>query len=312
MSDVAIHAHGDQVAGMGHIIRQLVLARELRRRGVPVVFATAPDSTGGRRVAQEGFTVTPAAAATLAIIDMPCGPNPETLLAVQGTARRTVVFIGSGQILEHPRAVQALADLVIEQSVMPPDHTVPQTIGGGDYLLIDPRFAQVRTCADGPIVVGYGGRDFLQLTEGTVAALAGRGRELRVVTGPAREPLVDVPAGVTAVHAPASLVDVFNGAALYVGAFGMSALEALRCGLPIVCNGWSDDHVRSVDALRELGVAASLGRAEKFNARELRMAAAIMWGARDAWQRASDKARQLCDGQGVVRCADAVLGLLGC
>lgn len=312
MADIAIHAHGDAVAGMGHIMRQLVLARELRRRGAAVVFVTDADSPGGRRVASNDFPVVARALTQVAISDVPCGPDPALLARLKHVAGRVVVFIGSGQILSHPGAVTLVADLVIEQAVMPVSGLVPQSVGGGEYLLIDPRYAQVRGAAAGPIVVCYGGRDFLQLTESTVEALAGCGRELRVVTGPAREPLADVPPGVTAIHAPASLVEAFDGAALYVGAFGMSALEALASGVPVVCNGWSDDHVRSVEALHKLGVGVSLGRAEEFDGSALRQVVELNLVHRPSivWHAASDAARALVDGQGAARCAEAVMGLL--
>lgn len=312
MADIAIHAHGNDVAGMGHIIRQLVLARELRRRGAAVVFVTDPDSAGGRRVASDDFPVVSRALTRVAISDVPCGPDPALLARLKHVAGRVVVFIGSGQILSHPGAVTLAADLVIEQSVMPVSGLVPQSVGGGEYLLIDPRYAQVRGAAAGPIVVCYGGRDFLGLTERTVEALAGAGRELRVVTGPAREPLADVPPGVTAIHAPPSLVEVFDGASLYVGAFGMSALEALASGVPVVCNGWSDDHVRSVEALHKLGVGVSLGRAEAFDAGLLGHTVELNLVHRPevVWQAASARAASLVDGQGARRCADAVMGLL--
>lgn len=314
MVDVAIYANGDEVAGMGHIIRQLVLARELRGRGVEVAFVTTPDSAGGRRVAQESFPLVSRALSRLAISDVPCGPTPAVVSRLKRAAGRLVVFIGSGQILAHPDAVRDCADLVIEQSVMPPDATVPQTIGGGGYLLVDPRYATVRGCAGGPIVVCYGGRDFLGLTERTVAALAGHGRAVRVVTGPARGPLAEVPEGVQAIHAPESLVSVLDGAAVYVGAFGMSALEALTCGVPVVCNGWSDDHVRTVSSLQAMGVARNLGRAEAFDAEVLHRVVTQLIEATEtrlpAWQLASGAARALVDGQGARRCADAVMGLM--
>jgi spore coat polysaccharide biosynthesis predicted glycosyltransferase SpsG len=312
MSQVLIMVRGDAHDGMGHVVRQLVLARALSQRGVDVCFETAPDTPGHAALAASGFLVrttpyTEKFRFDAVLVDVESGPSRATMEGLR-CYPRVVVFCGSGQALAAPDAVRAGADLVVYQSVLPDDGLMPHVLAGPEWLILDPRYAHAHASQGGHVVVCYGGTDFGALTERTVAALAGGDRPLLAVTGPARDPLATVPDGASTVHAPPSLVSVLDGAALFIGALGMSALEAVRVGVPCVLNGWTPDHVRTAEHLQRLGAARNLGLAADFDPDVLRCAVETFeW---KYWPSVSRRCRELVDGDGARRVAEAIGAML--
>ena len=304
---------GDTVNGMGHVSRQLVLARALSDRGVEVVFSTDSGTPGAEWLARSEFDVRyeyeikPVADAI--ILDYEHGPTRGMLERVRPHFAKVIVVAGSGYQLQDAAAVCGLADLRIYQGL----HATPEAVSGAEHILIDPRYAGCRPNVKGHIVVSMGGGDPHNLTNLAVSALTDSGRELHVIYGPAyqgrkRVGIINDP--IKCFDAPSTLVDHMHGASLFVGAFGTVAWEALAAGVPCVLTGWSADHVKTAEELGRRAVAVSLGLWSELRAGELRFVVGKLLEDREEWWERSKWARQVVDGQGAGRVADKVCELI--
>lgn len=310
---IIVVTKGDREHGLGHVSRQLVLARELARHDVRVWFQTPRTTPGGAWIARAGYPILEpdevGPAAHAAVIDLEHGPTRLQLERAREQYPLVIVVAGNGYTLQDYDAVRELADLEIYQGldVMLGD----KAVGGIQYVLIDPAFRECTPNIDGPVVLNFGGSDPHSLTEPSLAALAGLEREVICITGPARLPLRGDYPRVTVVDVPPSLVPYLNGASLFLGAFGTVAWEALAAGVPCILTGWSPQHMDTVLKLQGMGVAQSLGLWSEFDAMKLRSAVDTVLQERSLWPAHSTRARGVCDGQGAGRVAAKIVEVLG-
>jgi spore coat polysaccharide biosynthesis predicted glycosyltransferase SpsG len=310
MKRLLVAVLGDRSNGMGHISREMVLARALALCGVEVIFETQYGTPGAAWLVQAGWPVTYQGDLRMAadgyLIDVENGPSRQWLDAARADYPRVIVVAGTGYGLRDYAAVRDLADLEVYQGL----DAAPgaKAISGAEYILIDPAFRDCRPNVAGHICLNYGGADPHNLTGPSVAALAGLERRVVVVVGPAAQftPPAALPANVEFICAPPSLRPYLAGAALFVGAFGTVVWEACAASLGSVMYGWSRDHVTTQARLQALGVGRNLGLWDEFDGAVLRVCVESFLSESKLLPRYYKRARELVDGGGAARVAEKV------
>lgn len=109
---------GSKEHGMGHVVRCLVLAEELRRRGHGVDFVTAHETPGLERIRRVGHRVTDyhpldfswagAGQQDVLVIDHAMGPSRELLELVRPHYAHVVVISAAGYSLNNLEVRHAL------------------------------------------------------------------------------------------------------------------------------------------------------------------------------------------------------------
>ena len=254
---VCIYTIGDQVNGFGHVMRSLVLAEQLQQRGAEVVLATPTATPGLARLRRSSFDLAEILTtsdgwalpeADLLVIDVEHGPRREFLESVRQNFKTLVTVCGSGYKVDDPAAVDELSDLIVEQNPFDVTHVMAtEMLTGPQYIMIDPRYAELTADPEGPIVVSLGGADPYGCTQPIANALGAAGYGgVRVVVGPAAG-MPDIRNGAPEIiHAPESLLSVLDGASALIGALGMTAYEAAAAGVPSLLVSWTADHARTV------------------------------------------------------------------
>ena len=325
MMKLLIYVIGDQQHGMGHVMRCLVLAEELERRGVSVIFVTPPDTPGKRRLQQAGARVYDFHEADLswcyrfpdyhaALIDVENGPTFEALGAMRRYFNHVITVNGSGYTFQNIYAVICLSDLIIYQSILSERDDKVMTLGGADYLMVNPDYAKCQPDFNGPIVISMGGGDPHRLTWKAANAIGDLYRLMIVIQGGAtqgnHDTMMLTQGDVINITAPSSLAPYINGASLLVGAFGMTSYEAAAAGVPSLLTGWSEDHVKTARELEARGICFSLGLWNQFDGGLLREMTAALLSERESWQKMSAAGKALIDGRGAARVADEIIKLI--
>jgi len=322
---VCIYTIGDQVNGFGHVMRSLVLAEQLQQRGAEVVLATPTATPGLARLRRSSFDLAEILTtsdgwalpeADLLVIDVEHGPRREFLESVRQNFKTLVTVCGSGYKVDDPAAVDELSDLIVEQNPFDVTHVMAtEMLTGPQYIMIDPRYAELTADPEGPIVVSLGGADPYGCTQPIANALGAAGYGgVRVVIGPAAG-MPDIRNGAPEIiHAPESLLSVLDGASALIGALGMTAYEAAAAGVPALLVSWTADHARTADLFAARGAAWSYGLAQNLSGAgitEMMGDIATLKKYRSHWNYRSVCARSFCDGQGAARVAERLLSIDG-
>ena len=299
--------------GLGHIKRQIVLARELQQRGLSVEFVHPwHEHVGWDILHQSGFRVSPSEvelpSADMLIVDVEEYPSRDLFLDWRTRYSKVVLFGGAA----YPRFDgENLVDLTVYQGELFDGPSSGHALNGLEYVIVDPAFAACWPSASGHIVVSMGGRDLYNMTPIALAALEGIDRRVICIIGPQFDNLSFKWAQAEIVQSPASLAPYLDGAALCVCATGMTAYEALAAGVLVVLGNISEDHERTAQELDRLGVAVNLGQTHEFTAE--RCAHSIDYfinGRIDVWPEISKRACSLIDGHGVERVSEKVCQLI--
>jgi spore coat polysaccharide biosynthesis protein SpsF len=334
MSDrsVLIRCDGSPTIGLGHVVRCLALARELRdAHSRNVVFAMRGGPLGIGMVREAGFPV----------VEAPKGADFDygswLAEAVETTMAEVLVIDVRDEFMLHDvRSIRertrvriAVIDDISDRRLAADDvfyPPVPQARAlewpdfagrvhtGWEWVLLRPEFAAEprRVPHDPPVVlVSMGGSDPAGLTPRAVSALAlvqgpidcvvllgpgfGNDAELSrlLQTRPHESHIVRD--GAVRAHMLAADLAVLS--------FGVTAYEAAACALPAVHLCLTDDHALSSSAMAQAGIAMSLGRAE--DVEEARLVEAIEGMLADNAGRGAmgARARSLVDGKGAARIA---------
>jgi spore coat polysaccharide biosynthesis predicted glycosyltransferase SpsG len=317
MKRVLFHCIGDSTSGMGHVMRDLVLADQLVRLGVDVAFATPAGTPGAAWIEKRGYPALDGPPSMMApgfdavILDLMLGPTLPLLRSCRLNFN-TVVNIGC--IGFAPAEDMAVVDTFTDLQVYgvnlfdPPRRA--RELSGPDYLLVNPDFRALTPCFDGHVVICLGGADPRGLTRIALEGLATLDRPVKAVVGPAARFEGPVPANTWLFRSPESLLPIMDGAALVVTATGVTAHEALCAGIPCVLTNWTADHARTAAVFHLKGVAANLGLWDAFTPGLVGATVGLNLQRPAAWQQASQAARQLVDGQGAYRVARAILEVM--
>ena len=318
MADILIYTVGDRVHGMGHVVRCLALADALVSLGHTVMFATQHETAGFDRIRRSSYRVVDYAPDDLTwvmrstryqacIVDVENGPDRIMLNAARRFSK-VVVIGGSGYVMKDREAIREIADLFIAQTLLPNDADVT----GAEHIIIRPEYAQCKPSPDGHILISMGGGDPHSMTHRVLSLMEGIGRKLVVINGQASEAIEISEANdsILFVHAPDSLAAYMNGAALFIGALGMSAFEAAAAGVPALLTAWSADHEDATKALASGDVAINLGTWDKLDDGELRQAALDVIGHEARWLAMSVSGKTMVDGKGAARVANCIARLI--
>src|SRR3990167_1837573 len=179
MPNILIFTVGDKLHGMGHVQRQIVLARELARRGIEAKFETLQNTPGYSRIQDAGFrvmSVPDGMQYDICITDVEHGPQLSWLQSIQGRFRRIIIVggVGFAQTNGHD-ALAKLCDLQIYQGELFDPPSSDTALSGPEYLIIDPAYARCRPSHGGHIVVSFGGADPHMLTGRALETVVGLG-----------------------------------------------------------------------------------------------------------------------------------------
>jgi len=231
---------------MGHLIRSLALAAELRERGVLCWFNS--NAFACRLAVREGFTVVDSAnglttmPADAWIVDLQQGCPPHLAQHLRPLSDTLVILNGVGWDSEDP--ARLLADLVFYQGCS----ERPQRLHWGDWagewfegpewVILRPEFARLRRQRQEPhdpprILVSGGGADKGGVT--AIATVLGeQGYDVRVIVGPAADKEQTHPLNVQIFVNPPHVEQVMAWADVAVVSYGMTAFECLCLGLPTI------------------------------------------------------------------------------
>jgi spore coat polysaccharide biosynthesis predicted glycosyltransferase SpsG len=329
---VLVRCDGSPEIGLGHVVRCLALARELRdRHGHPVTFIMRIGALGMGMVRQAGFPV----------FETPKGADFDygawLADAVETTAAEILVLdVRDGLTLDDVRAIRertrlrvAVIDdtsdrrLAADDVFYPP---VPQARAlkwpgfagrvhtGWEWVLLRPAFAAEprRAPHEPPVVlIAMGGSDPAGLTLKAMRALERVPGPIECVLllGPGF--LHDAQLGRLLESCPHVSLIVRDGdvraqmlaADLAVLSFGVTAYEAAACALPAVHLCLTEDHALSSSVFAQAGLAVSLGRADQVEEARLAEVVGSMLADHAGRRAMGARARDLVDGAGTARIA---------
>ncbi|PZG14477.1 PseG/SpsG family protein [Nonomuraea aridisoli] len=305
-------------SGVGHLVRCVALAEELRSRGAEVVFLgeVRGSAWAGAQLSLRGLPLVPAPA------------EPAGLAALARELRLDAVVLDSYELPErtgavlrdHGFAVLAIvdgdprgqqADLYLDQNLGAEHRPFPfagRRLAGARYVLLrDSVRSRRRVRRDGEaprVLCFFGGTDSAGVAPAWAEALRATGRPFHgTVVSP--EPF-EAGGPITVIPPTDRLPELMAGADLVVTAAGSAVWELLHLGVPTALTWVADNQLIGYEELVGRGVAAGLGDAP--DAGSVAVLAGLLAdpAAREEHGR---RGRGLVDGRGRERVADALLAL---
>ncbi len=314
---------------MGHAVRCLALANDLRTRGYEVLFLMREERSGNAFVAHQGFDVVLTESRDqigqiarlhpdVAVFDvMDIGDAALGDLRAKGV--KVVVIDDLGQ-------KDLSADLVVNGNVVAGNHHYTGDVGSS---LLGPSFAILGGDFDGKcnrrssatldsILVTMGGADPRGFTPIVVNSLVekGIGKDILVVKGPAygdRPIAKNMETGIkTQVRVQESVPDLsmlMVAADLVVSAGGRTAYELAATGTPSVLVPTAPHEVEVAKAMVAKGVAMAVSDADEGCLRRELVALVQSTSDLETRRRMADAGLRLIDGKGRSRVIDALVNL---
>ncbi len=334
---ILIRADGDAHIGTGHIMRCLSLTEALRRTGAQVRFACAACSEAlEKRILASGATLT-----RLAVVPGSEADAPETCrLARQLPGRNPwVVADGYGFDADYQRAVKDAgfrllllddfghadhyyADYVLNQNLSARldwyKRCEPETrlLLGPRYALLRPQFAAYRDWSREippvarKVLITMGGADPDNVTAKVVTALDDLDVDAKVVVGGAnRHYTADAGClrmGLTFERDVSNMPELMAWADIAIAAGGTTSWELAFMGVPSLLCVLADNQREIAAALDRAGVCRNLGEHATISERHMHAEMEALLSDSDRRRSMSEKGRELVDGAGAERVADAL------
>ena len=327
---VVFRCDGDSEIGMGHVVRSIALANELRDlNGWGVIFAMQGGAAGIAAVHRAHFPV----------IQMEAGEEPDQWLQLIARRRKPSAIVVDtryplsrtvlGRLRDDGIAIVCIDDLrehrmEAELTVHPP---VPQVAAadwagfrgdqrvGWDWVVLRREFANCpprRSCDVPQVLVTMGGSDPARMTLAAVAALdrIDSSFKVQVVLGAGfqhevelRELLSRTRRTFDVLRDVTNMAELMSAADLAVASFGVTAYELAACGTPGVFFSLTADHEESATVFVEHGMAMSLGQLDERSEHRLATCVQSLLANPETLQRMSHAARNQVDGRGAARIA---------
>lgn len=303
--------------GLGHLERMLALADALHRDLEVLVLLPEGDAALRRRVVDRGHEPVEAAGDTASRVEAAVGVAP----SVDAVVLDGYVFDVGLQRRIHDRVpltviddlgLPADCDLAVNPS--PGGERMRPTgaaafLGGAAYALLRASFVEAREAV---MRRGRGRRTVLVSSGAT--DLDGMGRRvggelldrdttvevIRVVGPDTRATISGAQPREHLLVAPASLAEALTSASIYVGAAGTTAVQAACVGIPGVITAAVPNQAAQATALAAAGCAALV------DARDLAATCLMLLDDRDRCEEMAACGRNLIDGRGASRVAEAV------
>ena len=336
---VLMRADGASFIGLGHVMRSLSLARELRLRGWEVGFATrAYEEESLARIRATGFDADPIEPESSEEADL-----SETLRSAERFGANTIVTDGyafdtafllglraAGLLVASIDDIAAFhfpSDVLINQNINAPKlsyDTAPYTrrLFGPTYAMLRPEFRALRAEAvsrpmgDPPdLLITFGGADMSRQTEKALQAIALLRQPVRVtvLVGDAcrhREEIEAAAARMTCstevLVNPPEVERILAAADLVVSAAGTTTWELCCLGRPMLLMAVADNQRGIVGGMGKAGAAVDLGWFQDVTAGAIAAALERLLGEGRRREDIARKAAKLVDGLGAGRVADCL------
>lgn len=334
MSTVVIRLDADARIGLGHVMRGMALARELRTLNYRVVFVTREEGIAAAHLRSGGFSDVQVFGPDIPEQDAVLGPGPgivvfdigstthEQVAAVKAVGGYVVTFedLGDGRYL---------SDLVVDANLT--DETNPvkmptptRYLLGPEHAVLDPavlaaRKRRKRSGGVRRILVSCGGSDPAGVTVGVVRGLATFDSEVEVeiVLGPAfqhpkplNEALLAASRTFTITEAPTDLPERMRSADLGILSGGITLFEAAHLGLPALVIAQHATQLRNLPPFEARGGIVNLGLAANEPYNNLKSQVRHVDDS-DRLAKMSEAQERYVDGKGLSRIVSAVRAMVG-
>ena len=332
--EVIIWTEGGEGLGMGHVVRSLNIASQLRKTGLKPSFIINPDETTQKRVMMEGFTfITNTFDANFkgSSLDLLSGTGVVVIDTKRDVSEIVQSLSTKGikvMLVDNTTPASEYADMVIIPSLIPPAFEEPSNIesnrvfSGSDYLILGDNFLKVhKEHSSGSyalplrVLVTFGGADPNDLTSMVVDALCNiKDLDVTVVIGPAfakRDPYAfssDCP-HVHCVSGLRDLAPLMKKAHVAFTANGTTIYELAFMGVPSLLIANFEADLKELEAYEDLGISKGLGLFSDLTPETIQRSLAG-FSSKGFLETSSKKARILTDGLGATRVAALVASLL--
>lgn len=300
--------HGNSTIGMGHIVRSLTLARELRHHSDEPIMFYLPEEDGIARyqVLAAGFGFWEGGNARVVVSDY-----------ADGRSRRI-------KGAEHVTLADVAEEAQPTDAVFATHGRSGQNVWSGpDYAILREQFAIVRATlrpmrAGVPrVLMSFGGADPNHLTEAVTASLCATPYRLTAVLGPAYRnaaSYIERWGNRVTIHRPdvtitSSMADYMNRADLLLCSGGMTPIEAACVGTPTVVIAQNErEHTRML-YWQHAWTGYYLGPYHSVRHQDIQQAVVKLFADPETLDTMSLRGSSLVDGLGARRVAQTMLSM---
>lgn len=308
--------------GLGHIVRCLALAAELRDRGCACWFRG--NRLAGVMALRAGFPTLPEDAETALpadvwVVDLQEGCPPEVAAEYRPLCGALVIMNGVGWNMND--LARFLADLVFYQGVckrpyeMNWDSFTGEWYEGPEWVILRPQFREHRRLRTEPhdpprVLVMGGGVDKGGVTGMIAQAMSGQDCELRAIIGSKVKMQHWRWAEDEIIQNPSNVAMAMSWADVAVISYGMTAFECIALGLPPVALSLGEAQLEGAELVTERvsGALMNLGLVEDVTSAGIQGAIRDTLEGIEIW---SQRCLNFVDGLGAGRVADKIVEVAG-
>jgi UDP-2,4-diacetamido-2,4,6-trideoxy-beta-L-altropyranose hydrolase len=308
---IAIKANGGQGIGMGHIMRTLVLAKELSKyHKVFYICESKPEYFSGiNMIMDEGFEVIDDLnrEADMIIVD---SYNVDYRYFQQLKKQyEYVVYIDDLNLFFHP------VDLVINQNINAEDlnYIEEKVLLGTKYLLLREEFRNMprkqinKNISE--VLITMGGADPLEATMKIMQQLKDVSWQLHIVIGPAfhyKEKLYLFKSENVTFYESANMKILMEKCDLAISSCGSTLYELSACGTPTIGIGIAENQLKVAEKFEEMGMIKYLGYINTIDWKTLSEELNSLATNIEMRKTMSMKTQELVDGLGSKRVVDYI------
>jgi UDP-2,4-diacetamido-2,4,6-trideoxy-beta-L-altropyranose hydrolase len=308
---IAIKADGGKEIGMGHIMRTMVLAKELNKYHEVFYICNNDEKyrSGRERVEAAGFNIYSnfAVSADILIIDS-YDVNEEYFRFVKRYFRYTI-YIDDLNSFFHP------VDLLINQNINASSlgYTEPNTLLGPNYALLREEFKEISPKKSKSkaynVLITMGGADPYNLTEVILNYIKSLNCTKHVVIGPAfnnREGTLNINSPSIAFYDNADMKQLMQKCDIAISAFGSTIYELCACGTPTLGIIIVDNQSKVAERFHDIGIIKNLGYHYNIDWRFLENEIKLLSEDYEKRKMISVNMQKLVDGFGVQRIVEHI------
>ncbi len=335
-------ADGSPEIGMGHIMRSVVLAEELKRGGCQVVFMSREDEATHKLLKEKSIEVH-----TISDESLPLHGDlmkeKETIKAVLKKIQPDVVVTDSYDItasyletikpyckvlvsIDDLAEIEFCSDIIVngnlkgEQMRYKTSNPDVKLLLGPRYILLGNQFRELQGKEKSldlieNILVTMGGGDVMNLTPKVIRAFSGISHNIaiRVMLGPAFNNLDEIKVAINEskrsfeiLRNPKNIAELMFQADLAVSGGGSTLYELAVAGTPSIVLCQARNQLELADALDKYGTVVNLGDGRKVDEEKIKNTLEYLMRAPDVVRMMKERCRELVDGRGVVRVVDVI------